>query len=786
MLKRISKIQNIGRFRNASCGQIQFEKITLIFGRNTYGKSTLGDLFLSIALEDISSLKARKTVPNDGKPQEAIVSFQLDGCSEQPLTINENICNHQIPAPLKLIVFDDGFYHNNVFAARQFTRSTKENFSSFVLGAQGVAKAQEIAEKNKRKRAVTTEKNKLINAAFREIENLDGFIKLIPSNSIEKLREALDNKRKQFNELNKQKNSAKILERKEVSDLKWREDLMGFLDEIDTCFRSSLEIHHQAAREKLAEHIKEHFKNEYGAELWIRQGVEQNLGEICQFCGQTLGEDSLALLKIYEQSFDDSFEKHDKTVKRALTKCRENIFQDRTNEIEIAIERNWTAIISYPELEENIEFRSLNVEIGNLVGDLKQLLGTWESELLNLQAVVDNAIEKKLASPHIALEKIQFDNLSSINNKALSNVVEINEKGKKINIIINEFKKSIQGDTISESLKQFEEEGKKIARNVKRYELSEQCETYKQLITEHKDLSQQIPILQNQLQNEQSEFLNRYFDRLNLHFKEFGSNDFKLEIGENNVGHTPIYYLKVKFRDIDVSESELEKTFSESDRRALSLAIFWARLSGMTDEEKSNAIVVLDDPVTSFDNNRISAVHRKIIELSGEVRQIIILSHFEQEISRFLSTYKNNKKICFLSIVNENGESTLNFENVENFVMSDHEKARENILNFVAGSNSAHNSGDLRIFFEVEISLRFAKQIRDCKINEHNLSDRIDRLLEYGVICETVSQRSHTWREALNPSHHIWMGSDIEDQRNTAKEFVEFVYKELVPATFPH
>ena len=44
MLNRIQKIQNIGRFRQATCGDLQFEKITLIFGRNSYGKSTLGDL----------------------------------------------------------------------------------------------------------------------------------------------------------------------------------------------------------------------------------------------------------------------------------------------------------------------------------------------------------------------------------------------------------------------------------------------------------------------------------------------------------------------------------------------------------------------------------------------------------------------------------------------------------------------------------------------------------------------------------------------------------------------
>ncbi len=782
MLKRISKIQNIGRFRNASCGKLEFDKITLIFGRNTYGKSTLGDFFTSIALGDTNSLKVRKTVPNDGNPQAAAVSFQLDGCREQTININNETWLPQLPTPLELIVFDDGFYHNNVFAARQFTRSTKENFSSFVLGEQGVLKAQEISEKNKRKRAVTNEKNKLAKAAFSKIDNLDDFIKLVPSDSIEKLEAALISKRKQFDDLNKQKkNCARILERRDFNNKKWQGDLIGFVDEFNLCLQSSLETHHKAAREKLDQHIKKYFKSEYKAELWIRQGLEQNLGETCQLCGQKLGVDSVDLFKIYQQSFDNSFEKHDETVKSTLKRCRHNILQNRTNEIKITIEQNRATIISYPELEENVGFISLKSEIDDSVENLKNQLAEWENELPHFQQSIDDAIEKKRSSPHTAIEGVSIGILSEINNKILSLVFELNEKGKEINVLISEFKRSIQGNNISDSLKKIEVEGKKIARNVKRYELSEQCTTFNQLSNELAELSKEIPALQIQLRNEQSEFLEKYFTRLNIHFKQFGSSDFKLDIGEDNSGHTPIYYLKVNFRNIDISERELEKVFSESDRRALSLAIFWARLSGMTDGEKSNTIVVLDDPVTSFDNNRISAVHRKIVELSDEVRQIIMLSHYEQEISRFLSAYKNNKDICFLSIINVNGESTLSFESVENFIMNDHEKARANILNFVAGGNNNHNVGDLRVFFEVEIGLRFAKQIIDYNINEHNLSERIDKLLENSVICNPIATKCHTWREALNPTHHIWMGNDIEDQRNTAKEFMNFVYKQLVP-----
>ena len=77
--------------------------------------------------------------------------------------------------------------------------------------------------------------------------------------------------------------------------------------------------------------------------------------------------------------------------------------------------------------------------------------------------------------------------------------------------------------------------------------------------------------------------------------------------------------------------------------------------------------------------------------------------------------------------------------------------------------------------------MRFAKQIRENAIFCLNLSDRIDKLEELGIIGNDVAQKCHIWRETLNPNHHTWINADIEDQRNSAKQFIEFIFSELVP-----
>lgn len=173
-------------------------------------------------------------------------------------------------------------------------------------------------------------------------------------------------------------------------------------------------------------------------------------------------------------------------------------------------------------------------------------------------------------------------------------------------------------------------------------------------------------------------------------------------------------------------------------------------------------------------------VYQEIIRLSEKARQIILLSHFEQGVTYFLNTYKQHKNIKLLSLERKGKSSEIQVSDIDHFIRSNHEKATHNIFNFIQGNTNTHNSGDLRIFLENEINLRFAKQL--IGINENNLSDRIDKLKEIGAISESTASEAHQWRSTLNPSHHIWVDNDIEDQRHKASEFMNFVYHSLIPA----
>ena len=778
MLKRIKKIQNIGRFKNCSSSSVQFEQVTLIFGRNTYGKSTLSCLLSSISSGNTEAITSRKTIPNDQQSQQAELSFMIDGQQrEVSVKYSSGTWLSPLPANLKLNIFDDSFYHTNLFAGRQFSRETKDNFSSFVLGTLGVAKQQEIETKNKQKSDATRNRNDLQKAAFKDIDDLVSFIKLSPSKSKDELTQKIEFLREEYSKLSKQqKNASKIQERKECSPIIWGSDFPVALQKLNNALQASLESHHKEAQHKVAEHIKLNFKEPENAESWIRQGLAQNKAENCQFCGQHLNPDALQLLDIYRQSFDTAYESHDKNIKQELSQCQLLLTKERISSLKIAIESNNTALKSFPELEDNKDWVLLIDKITLIIDQLNEEFSQWETNQITFKEVLESVIKQKLASPHKGIDDFKFELLIQINEKLTPLAGQYNELIKDINSIFQLFKKSVIDNSIVQKLIEIEKNGKTESRELKRLDLTEQCAAYKEFDSIITLLTKEIPRLKEELLNEQSDFLDQYFDRLNQYFQMFGSRDFRLEKGLDTKGHKPIYYLKVKFHGIDVTEKNLEHTFSESDRRSLALSIFWATLDGLSEVDKKNTIVVLDDPVTSFDNHRVSSVHKEIASLSEHVRQIIILSHFEQGITSFLNTYRN-KPVKLLSIERIGNSSEINVTDIDHFIKTTHEKEAHNIFSFINEQTSSHSAGDLRVFFEIEINLRFAKQL--IGINEQNLSDRINKLKENSAISDSTAKQAHEWRELLNPAHHIWTGNDLEDQRHTAAQFVDFIYHEL-------
>jgi wobble nucleotide-excising tRNase len=785
MLKRIQKLENIGRFVNASCGAVEFSRLTLIFGRNSYGKSTLSDVLRSLSVDDVRLLEHRKSIPSSSALQVARLSILPNGAANEVSVSASSSCWDfgGIDRP-EIAVFDDTFFHENIFAARQFTRTTKENLSSFILGEQGVQRAQAIASKRKLKGEKTRERNQLQRDGFSGIDDLEAFLALQVSETKDQLEELLGRQRQQYDALQNQiRNITQIQERPTCRGLDISLSHKAHIAAINSSLKTSLDSHHEDAKEVVSAHIAQNFRETHGAEEWIRRGLQQTNGEICQFCGQSLQDQAKQLLELYRQYFDAFYIQHEESIRSKLEDELEDVKSHVVAPIKLKIQINLSTYLGYSELLDNENYAEARNLLPELSDQLNCALGEWEREHNRVVLQIEERIGLKLKAPHQPQPELDSELVVPETESVQRLSIQYNNLVNQLALQQQNCKDSSNRSIIEDGLRTLAASGANTKLRLQRLEKNERVQRMNSLNEEIQALAAEINVLEESLQSEQSEYLRRYFSSLNYWYHEFGSRDFSLELELDSAGHTPVYYLKVRFKGQHISETNLARIFSESDRRALALAVFWAHIENQDESEKQALVVVLDDPVTSFDNGRISSVHNEIISLYQSVRQVIVLSHFEADIAKFLVTYGRNHSIRLLGIENASGTSTLCCKDADEFIQSDHEKRRRQITAFADGLQNGHNAGDLRIFLETELTFRFARPLQEIGALESMLSEKIDQLRSHSFLSMGLAEQLHSWRERLNPSHHSWTIDDIEDQRRTATRFMNFVYTSLCPAT---
>lgn len=783
MLKRISTIKNIGTYKDCNGGKSQFEKLTLVYGRNTYGKSTLGDIFSSLKSDEADTLTARKSIPEDGSAQRVELNFlSADGKKEVKAIFNNGSWKNKLPDHLSLAVYDDAFYHQNVFLGRTLTRTTKESFSDFILGSQGVAKAEIISEKNKALKERRSDIKKLIQGEFSKIDDVKSFIAEPLVADIDATNEELDKKREAYALLNSQKRASKaIRERNNLFPLRVATYFSDAVVALNNVLKTGLDNPHEAAKAELNRHIEKHFVKPEGAEQWIKQGLSLLDGDNCHFCGQMISPQANELLDLYRQCFDDQFARHEGFVKSAIAQHHPSLTKYWIEKLKSSIENASLVTGSYPELSDEGEIPDT---ISN-IKDSHDLIQTKIDKLILLAVKItgefNSNIEAKLVDPKKVFETIEVTEFDQLLHELSDDIALLNTYYQTFNKRANDFKAQFEVEQIEKDLERLKSEGLLVALHVDRYEKNDACNEHVALSKKISELEEGIPKLKESLRNEQGDYLKQYFTKINKHFNDLGSRDFQLEYKHEPRGDKPIYSFKVKFKGTDIAEQDLDKIFSESDRRSLGLSIFLASLDSIGDEILTKTIIVFDDPVTSFDENRVGQTHSKLVKLSKKCQQVIMLSHFKDGVANFLKVRGFSKDDIALIEIKKNAQgSYLEVGNKDAFVKSAHHLNTEELIDFVE-RNTDKLSCKPRVYLEEVLNLRFSKQIRFKQITGETLSKRINALKEENIVSQEIAGQLHDWREELNPEHHVWVDDDIENQRTTISNFLEFVFYDLVP-----
>lgn len=306
MLKRIKLIQGVGNFTQARASGIELTDVTVIYGENRYGKSTLCDVMHSLAEDNPTYITNRKSIPNDpAKPTK--VELMFGTATGNVISTFEN---HQwqvkTPACSKLYVFDQSFIHRNVITGQKQERPNSESMTSFILGENNTALFSALAEMNNNLRE---ERRRL--ASIKELLTRQGV-----GNVSEYTNSALPTESKEQLEVNvaayessKQQitatiqNSDKIKRRNILSAVGMSVKFDQVIESINTVLASNLQNIHQRSLVSLQNHTANHVNNPAIFKGWASQGITQ-IKDDCPFCGQVLSADAQDLIATYQQAFN--------------------------------------------------------------------------------------------------------------------------------------------------------------------------------------------------------------------------------------------------------------------------------------------------------------------------------------------------------------------------------------------------------------------------------------------------------------------------------------------------
>lgn len=319
----------------------------------------------------------------------------------------------------------------------------------------------------------------------------------------------------------------------------------------------------------------------------------------------------------------------------------------------------------------------------------------------------------------------------------------------------------------------------KITEKIIRVKENEQCVKWNDIYNKKNSIESLIHERENELEENQDTYLKSYFDSIDKIFKKYGARDFEIKKGNiGRRGNRNILGIKVSFNGFPISDKAMpRKIFSESDKRALAMAVFMAKIENMPDEEKGDIILVLDDPITSFDENRMRVATKHILELHNKMNQTFIFTHHFM-FACYMKRCQEDVNFYKIDKIDSDSNGIYDMK-ADEYLIDGMEKLYADIEKFNDGRSDNLTGNDLRKFMEIYLKCVFSKQYKDNDMGKIQFGKQIDTLCDLGVISTTVKENLHRYRNEFNLDSHEDSWGNIEDLRNSSIEMIEYIFSNI-------
>jgi wobble nucleotide-excising tRNase len=663
MIKSIDLLRNIGRFDDVSTGaSLKFNKLTVIYAENARGKSTLAAILRSLSSGRSELINERARLGTTNRPHVVIDT----GVVPKAVFQNGN-WNRVIP---ELIVFDDTFIADNVYSGIEVGTTHRQNLHELIVGAQGITLA----------RALQTEVD-LIETHIRTLRDREN---AIPADKRGKL--TVD----QFCNLAPIDNLARLIQEAEKRLAAAREagriaaagkfDQMG-LPSIDLASLRDLlthglpEIDVEALR-LAQEHIRRLGRD---GETWVGQGLryvdhlsadERNE---CPFCAQDLH--CSPLLTHYRAYFSEAYN----ALRRRIIAAASDFRAAQAGDVPATFER------SVREAIEKQTFWKAFADVPEINIDTTVIARSWKTAREHIERMLD----AKLANPIAPVQVSQEAERAIVEqNKHCARIAEIADQLASANALIDLVKEQAKEANVAvlasdlANLKAVEA----------RYDpaIAPLCDAYlNEKSAKAATEARRNAARQALDQHRQAAFpaygiaINEFLQRFNASFRVGPISHVN-----NRSGSAANYTLLIDNHPVSLSAetgmTSFRNTLSAGDRNTLALAFFFASLQN--DPQRSQRIIVIDDPMTSLDEHRTLHTLQEMDRLAREVTGMVVLSHSKPFLLGVWDKCQQLQKTA-LEVRRAASGSTLVHWNVKADMATEHDRRHAAALDYLSNAD---------------------------------------------------------------------------------------------------
>jgi wobble nucleotide-excising tRNase len=609
MINRVNLLRNIGKFDSVQTGaNITLGRCVLIYAENGRGKTTLTAILRSLASGDPIPIVERHRLAAQNPPH---VIFDCIG-GPPPAIFHDNAWNRTLA---NIMIFDDVFVDQNVCSGLAIESDHRQNPHELILGAEGVTlnqQLQHLVDQIEIHNNSLRTKGEAIPAAERGNLSVEEFCALPAradiDDAIQATERALAAAREQdsvrqtptFNPL-----SLPAFDVAAIGEV-LRQDLPGL---------------GSAAADRVQEHLVAIGRN---AEPWVAEGMSkvqiaggQVRNPTCPFCAQDLS--GSPVIGHYRAYFSDAYAALKRNVADFLTTV--NLVHSGENQaaferaVRIASERRlfWSRFCEVP---------AINFETDLISRD-------W----IAARDAVVAALTAKRGAP---LEPIAFgteahDAFARYEFRRAS-VATINRQLQEVNASISVVKEQAAGAndaTLATDLV-------RLRAVESRHEpaIAVLCHAYLAEKIDKGHTEQRRDQARTALDQYRANAFPGFETAINVYLRRFNAG-FRLDsISPANTRGGPSCTYNVVINNIQVpvavgddvpGQPSFRNTMSSGDRNTLALAFFFASLD--RDPNGADKIVVIDDPISSLDEQRSLTTVQELRRVAQRVSQLIILSH---------------------------------------------------------------------------------------------------------------------------------------------------------------